>query len=121
MKSLHSEEFYKENWDRFIKEVPGVDYINLEKELARELAIFAELPAEALEILKAQKAQEIAKRCLTLVKAEMVTAQGIDRGEVSFGYTTMGQEVRARREFRTRFEFNCLQLKVFKEKYGVSI
>ena len=121
MKTLHSEEFYKENWDRFIKEVPGADYINLEKELARELAMFAELPAAALNILKTQKAQEIAKRCLTLVKNEMAVVQGLERGEVSFGYTTQGQEIRARREFVTRFEFNCLQLKVFKTKHGVSI
>lgn len=33
MKSELSKEFYLKNWDRFIEEVPGEHYRNLEKEL----------------------------------------------------------------------------------------
>lgn len=117
MKSLFSEEYYRTNWDRFIKKVPGADYVNLEAELEHAMEVFSGLPTEALEMLKKIEAEKIAEKCRSLVLKEMATIKSLENGEASLGYTTQGQEIKARGNLRTRFEFNCLQLKVFKEKY----
>ena len=120
MKAQYSEEFYRKHWDKFIKAVPGNHYINLEAELEHAMETFAGIPTEALEVLKKVEAEKIANKCKALVLNEMATIKALENGEASLGYTTRGQEIKARGDLRTRFEFNCLQLKVFKEKYGIS-
>ena len=121
MKTLFSEEYYRKNWERFIKEIPGEHYINLEAELKNRMRIYDSigLPETAIATIRKVEAQKIADTCKKLVMREMQTIKAIDNGEASFGYTTRGQEIKALGDFRTRFEFNCLQYADFKKKYEV--
>lgn len=120
MKALFSEKYYRQFWDRFLEKVPGDDYINLEDELKFEMHFYPDtLPAEALQALEKIKAKEIANRCKELCLKEMETVKALEAGKASLGYTTQSQEIHARAEFRKRFEFNCLQLRDFKEKYRI--
>lgn len=121
MKAVHSREYYQKNWDRFIQRVPGEHYINLEAELEREMRCYKEagLPESALATIEALEANKIAERADKLVRKEMATIKSVESGESGFGYTTERQEIEARAEFRTRFEFNCYQLSVFREKHGI--
>ena len=120
MKTLFSEDYYRSNWERFIKEVHGEHYINLEAELERSLEIFKELPAEAIEMLKKIEAKKIVDKATTLAKKEMTIVKALESGEATLGYTTQIQEIHARAELRQRFEFNCLQLADFRKKYGIA-
>ena len=117
MTAQYSEAYYRKYWNEFLKKVPGNDYINLEQELAHEMEIFSELPDEALTILKSIKAREIAEKCQERLTERMATVKAIENGEANLGYTTQGQEIKARGELVRRFEFNCLQLADFKKKY----
>lgn len=119
MKARFSEEYYREFWDEFLKKVPGEDYINLEAELANAMKVYAGLPETALAIICKMEAGKIAEHCMELVKKQMRRIADIDAGRASFGCTTQRQEIQLRGEFRKRFEFNCLQLKDFKAKYGL--
>lgn len=116
MKSRHSEQYYRDNWDRYIKKVPGPHYINLEEELEHNMLIFAELPKEACDMLRKIEAKKISEKAENLVRSEMATIKAIEAGEASLGYTTKGQEIQAMNEFIRRFEFNCLQLADFNKK-----
>lgn len=119
MKAVHSREFYLRNWDRFIQRVPGDEYINLEEELKREMRTFdgIGLDDQALATIERIQAQAIIERTDKKVRKQMATVKAVEAGTASFGYTTQRQEIEARAEFRTRFEFNCLQLAIFREKY----
>lgn len=117
MKAIHSEEYYRKYWNEFLAKIPGDDYRNLEAELEREMNAYVGLPEEAVHVVQKIEAGKIAKSCEDLVRLEMDICRRVDRGEASFGMMTQAQEIRARAEFRKRFEFNCLQLRDFKEKY----
>lgn len=119
MKALFSREYYAKNWDRFIRPVPGENYINLSEELSRAMKIYegAELNGQALWIIERIEARKIIDRAEALVRRQMAVLQRLEAGESSLGYTTQAQEIHARGELRTRFEFNCYQLSLFREKY----
>jgi hypothetical protein len=117
MKARLSEEYYRKNWDRFIKGSSSQDYMNLEKDLIAKMSIFQELPEKAIEILTKIKAQEIVDETTKRLYEKMAVIKQIETGNASLGYTTQLQETQARQELVTRFEFNCLQLADFKKKY----
>lgn len=121
MKATFSEEHYRRNWDRFLEKVPGEHYINLEEALEREMTVYkgAELTEEAIQVIAKLEAQKLADKCLALVMKEMKTVKDLRAGRASLGYTTERQEYKARAELVERFEFNCLQLRDFKAKYGL--
>ena len=77
----------------------------------------ADLTEDALAIVRKIEAQKIVDSCTLLVYEEMKVCKEIEAGKAGFGYTTIGQEISARGEYRKRFEFNCLQLADFKKKY----
>ena len=120
MKALYTREFYQRNWDRFIKRVPGENYINLEEELDRAMRTYkdAGIPEQALGIIEKVEAAKIIERADKLVRKQLEVLKRIETGEASLGYTTQLQEIHARAEFHQRFEFNCYQLAVFREKYN---
>ena len=120
MTALYSREYYQRNWDRFIQRVPGEDYINLGAELDRAMSIYkdAGLSKQALEVVERIESKKIIERAEKLVRKEMKTLKSIEAGKSSFGYTTQQQEIHARAEFHQRFEFNCYQLAVFRERYS---
>lgn len=121
MKALFTEDYYRNNWDKFLQRVPGEDYINLEGELNYTMGQWAAtgMVEAALPIIKKMEAKNLVERCLKLVKKEMETIKQLERGTVSFGMINKKQEIQARADFRKRFEFNCLQLADFRKAYNV--
>lgn len=121
MKPLFSEQYYMDHWDEFLKRVPGDDYINLEGELEREMRVLREsgLTDDQLKLVEPIYAKPIADRCHILVLKELKTMKAVLVGEAGFGYTTERQNIEAQYKFRTRFEFNCLQLREFKKNHNI--
>ena len=121
MKAWFSEDYYYTVWDQMLERVPGEDYRNLEAELERKLAPLQGMQISEQDMLKIKRvyAKPIADSCEALVRKEMKTWRQIEAGEASFGHITESQEYRARADFHKRFEFNCLQLRDFKRKYGL--
>ena len=117
MKAHYSEKYYRDNWERFIKQSPESDYMNLEYALEYELKIFDKSTAEKLRHIYAER---IYASAITFLKRQMVTIQELESGKASLGYTTKTQEVRELHRTIQRFEFNCLQARDFKEKYSLS-
>ena len=119
MKPLFSEEYYRQYWDRFMEPTIGEHYMNLEGDLEKEMRVYVEigLPNEAVMKIKQMKAEEIAKRCYDAIIEDKPIVQEIINKSANFGYTTQRQESNAQYRFRTRFDFNCLQLRDFKVKY----
>lgn len=120
MKSTYSEEYYRRNWERFMKKVPSEHYINLEANLNHAIEIYSELPAEAIEMIKRIEAKKLSDRCTDILTRDMEMIKKLKNKEVSLGYTTQTQEIHAEHDLVTRFEFNCLQLADFKKKYGIT-
>lgn len=122
MKPLFSREYYMKNWDRFIQRVPGDNYINMGEELERSMKPYAEagLPDDALKVIEKMEAKRIMEKADKLVRSQMATLIAVENGKASFGYTTQFQEIEARANYRKRFDFNCLQLALFREKYGTA-
>ena len=121
MKPLFSENYYRNNWSKFLQRVPGENYINLEGELERTMRQYIEngMPTEALPYVEKMEAEKLATRCLDLVKKEMETVKQVESGKASFGMTTELQEIQTRADFRKRFEFNCLQLADFRKAHNI--
>ena len=122
MKALFSEDFYYEFWDKFLEPIPGDDFINLEGEIQKTEKWLQEsgIPEIAWSVVVKQEAQKLADKCKAMVLRERQIIRDIDAGIATFGYTTRRQEIEARGDFRKRFEFNCLQLRDFRKKYGVN-
>lgn len=124
MKALFSEQYYREHWDELLKPCKkfwgrSQHCVDLESDLADYMDPYqaAGIPAPVLDVLRHQKAQCLADEMDTLVREEMRVIRDVEAGRASFGYTTYSQEYKARFEYRTRFEFNCLQLADFRRKY----
>lgn len=119
MKSVFSREFYEANWGKFMEPVVNEHYINLEDELKKEMAVYENigLTEKDINTIKKLEAQKIADKCLEMVLKDRDIVKKIQNGEASFGMTTERQEIEVRGRFVKRFEFNCLQLRKFKDKY----
>ena len=116
MKAQYSEQYYRNNWERFIKKSNDKDYMNLEYALDYKLKIFESDVAEKLRVIYAN---EIYTSAIKHLKDTMITIQDIQSGKTSLGYTTKSQEISEMRRMIQRFEFNCLQARDFKEKYSI--
>ena len=114
MKAHYSEQYYRNNWDRFIKRVPGDDYMNLESELENEIKIFDE---ETKEMIKSIYANRIYENAISKLCERCAMIDDIEMGFASLGYTNKTQEVHEMHRIIQRFEFNCIQAKDFKKKY----
>lgn len=121
MKAELSKEFYLKNWERFMEEVPGEHYRNLEKELETVMNRYkgSEILEQYWDAVKMVEAKKIADSCKALCLKDMQTIKDLEAGVSSFGMTSKVQEINRRYAFKRRFEFNCLQLAMFKEKYRV--
>lgn len=114
MKAVHSEKYYRDNYENFIKKTNDNDYMNLESELECELSIF---DANVIEKIRPIYAQKIYNKASKTLKERMTTIQDLQSGKSSLGYTTQNQEIHKMNRIVQRFEFNCLQLADFKKKY----
>lgn len=121
MKAIFSEEYYKMNWERFLVKVPGNDYFNAEGKLENRMKVYESinLDSDKLDCIRKIEAKKIAVELNALVHRELQVVKDVEAGKASFGMITASQEYKAKADFRKRFEFNCLQLKYFCEKYGV--
>ena len=125
MKAVYTKEFWQSRWDKMMERVPGDFYMNLEEDLNREVKPIEEalkennisVTDENHKTLLRLKAKGIADKAEKKCKEQMAMIQRINNGQSSLGYTTEQQEIHARAELHKRFEFNCYQLSVFKEKY----
>lgn len=119
MTTLFSENYYKTNWDRFIKPVAHSWYINLEKELTDTMGIFksTEIPQNELAKLEKYYAKKIADKNTQEIKKQMAFVKDLNTNKISLGNIYACNEREQRYDLITRFEFNCYQLKVFIENY----
>ena len=123
MKPLFSKEYYESRWDEFLQPVGTgwrEHYVNLEADLERQMAVYENLGIDekGLDVIRKMEAQKIADNCRVLVLKERDIVKRIENGESTFGLPK-AQEIRQRADFRKRFEFNCLQMRKFKEKYNL--
>lgn len=120
MNAIFSEEYYRKYWDEFLKPVPGDDFIDLEGTLKRTMERYIKngMPSKAVPYVEKMEAEKLIKACTDLVRKEKAVVEEVEAGKASFGMMTYSQETQARARYRKRFEFNCLQLRDFKEKYG---
>jgi hypothetical protein len=117
MTTLYSENYYKTNWDRFIKPVTHAWYVNLENELSHEMSIFKDLPKEAIDKLELMYAKKIIDKYTQEFKKQMALVKNLNEGKVSLGNIYACNEREQKYDLITRFEFNCYQLKVFTENH----
>lgn len=120
MKAELSREYYLKNWERFLEKVPGDQYRNLEEELETSMSRYkgVETMEKYWDAVRKVEAKKIADSCKARCLQDMQIIKRIEDGVSSFGLDKRN-EYRKRYEFKRRFEFNCLQLAMFKEKYGV--
>jgi len=126
MKAVHTREYWASRWDEMIRKVPDHQYMNLEAELARKMecideglkAAEASITAEQYEAIKRIQAQPIIEKATARCREQMAMIKRIDRGESSLGGGNEAQRIRIEADARARFEFNCYQLAVFREKYS---
>ena len=112
MKAMFSEQYYLENWERY----EAKSKINPEEELEYRLRPFADtFRAEDLEKISKVYAQNIAEKVEAELKKTMRMINDLEAGRASLGYTSQRQEVQEMANLRRMFEFNCLQLKLFKQ------
>jgi len=117
MTTLFSENYYKTNWDRFIKPVTHSWYVNLEGELSHEMSIFKDLPKEAIDKLESIYAKKIIDKYTQEFKKQMAFVKDLKANKISLGNIYECNEREQRHDLITRFEFNCYQLKVFTENH----
>ncbi len=117
MKANFTEQYYKDNFERCIKETK----IDLEADLEQSINFLdgTDLPEEAIEKVKAVYAKKIAEKFKEELIKRMQVIKNVESGNASFGYVTEAQEVKARFEYRRYFEFGCYYLAVFKKKYNI--
>ena len=120
MTTMHTREFFEKNFERFINtDKNQSDYFNLEEALDKRMAIIADagLDADSLDKTKKVFAKQIADDFRTKLNERMGDIRRLESGEASLGHTTRAQEISEMNRLVTRFEFNCYQLSLFKQKY----
>ena len=119
MKSLFPAEYYKENYERFIKPSNDRHYVNLNENLNRKIETLRKngCPENAIPIVKKIEAEKLYNEWYKILKEDMKIVKEVREGKASFGFTTYRQEYEARAKFEKRFEFNCYQLAEFKKDH----
>ena len=122
MQATFSKEYYIKYWDRFLEYTPDPNYFNLEDSMERAMRVYHEVgvPEDKMEPFIKMEAEKIRNYAYSICKKMQKTLEEVNAGKASFGFTTKTQEIRERADYTKRFEFNCLQLAVFCEKYGIN-
>lgn len=121
-KTFNTEEYYKKRWNEFLENPRGRDhhviascYMNLEAELDRYVStMHGRVTPEQIEMVRKAFAPEVAHRAYAKLKENQKVVNAFINGETS---NSWGIEFN---KYRERFEFNCLQLREFMAKYGVT-
>lgn len=119
-KTFNTEEYYRKRWNEFLADhgdasehVVASCYMNLEAELDRYTdTMIGKVPAEVIENVRRKFAPEVAHRAYAKLKENQKVVNSFINGESSWGIEF--------NKYRERFEFNCLQLREFMAKYGVT-
>lgn len=115
MKALHTENFYRKYWGEF----QSKSKMNLDRELKwRTDGMNDVLDAENLKRAMKVVAKLIADEAEAELRKTMKMVQDLEAGRSSLGYTHELQEVAEMARLRRMFEFDCLQLRDFREKWA---
>lgn len=122
MKALFSREYYEKHWDELINPVMSQYYINLEADFERDMECYKQpgIDQKLIEMIELRVASNLADKCYNMCMEHARKITALLNGSASMGYVTKIQEEKAVFEFRKRFDFNCLQLAIFKEKHGIA-
>lgn len=119
MKTAYSEEYYKKEEVRnHIK--TNREAIDLEQKLQSKMSIFnnVNFGKGQIEVLTKSYAKQIYDKARKeLIESKQLYIKVRNEGGNCLGYTNKGQELKAVRDIIETFEYNCLVLKEFKEKY----
>lgn len=118
-KTWNTEEYYMKRWDEFLNNRPDASahwiascYMNLEENLEKYVStMHGVLTPEQLEFVKRSFAPEVAAKAYAQLKENQKTVRQVINGEAHIDMEF--------NQYRERFEFNCIQLREFKKKYGV--
>ncbi len=118
-KTWNTEDYYMKRWDEFLEYCPDPSkhwiaacYMNLEAQLDSMVATMkGTLTPEQFAIVKKGIAAEVAAKAQAKLKEDHKVVKRIINGEAHIDLEF--------NEYRERFEFNCIQLREFKKKYGV--
>lgn len=121
-KTFNTEEYYKARWNEFLEDhgdpsehVIASCYMNLEAELDRYVStMHGRVTPEQIEMVRKAFAPEVAHRAYAKLKENQKVVNAFINGETS---NSWGIEFN---KYRERFEYNCLQLREFMAKYGVT-
>lgn len=113
MTTLHSEKYYRDNWNRCLES----SRVNLEEEFERNMSSYNNLPEDAVKVIRVMEAKKLIEKTEASCKDQMAMLKRILSGETSLGYTTQTQEIQAMHKLHTDFEFTCLQLADFKKTH----
>lgn len=121
MKTAYSEEYYKNEAVRS-RIRSNRRAIDLEQKLESEMSIFnnVDFGKDQIEILTkfcAKRIYDKAKR--ELVENKQLYVKVRKDGGNCLGYTNKSQEIKAVCDIIETFEYNCLILREFKEKYDL--
>lgn len=122
-KTWNTEEYYMKRWNEFLANRPDTSdlalyesYMNLEERLRKYYSTMeGVLTEEQLNHVKRSFAPEVAAKAYKELKQAQATVKQYINGEIAWG--TGG--ILNFNKYRERFEFNCIQLREFKKKYGV--
>ena len=122
MKTHYTEKYYRNEMvqDKIKKSRRAM---NLEKELERELSFidFEEFKEEEREKVKEALTKFYAKKVYDRAKEKLLEDKklylSVIKDSNCLGYTTKLQEIAAKGEIIEAFEYNCLMLRDFRNKY----
>ena len=117
MKSVYSENYYRENMDRFLKQY--AKNADLEHDLDLKMTGFDMLPEEALAVVRKMQAKKVYVAHKEWCMKRMQMIQRIESGKSSLGFTSRTQEIHELHNIRQEFEFTCLMVADFRKKYGI--
>lgn len=120
-KTLYPEEYYRQNWQRYLEKVPGDTYINMEADLGLLMKAYegANIPEKALTVVRGMEAKKVFEYAKGIVLRQRDMVNRLLAGQASLGMISKTQEIHEMHDIRTRFEFNCLQMADFKRKYNL--
>lgn len=117
-KTLFSENYYRENWNKLSEKYPENDP---DKDLATRIEVYADagIRQDAMEKIMNIEAQKVYDFHNDALKKTMNALVRILSGKASLGYTTKRQEIEKMRDLRIGFEFDCVRLADFRKKYNL--
>ena len=115
MKAMHTRDFWRNNWERYVNNRT----INPEKDLEYKTRFLegVNIPLEDKEKVIKVLAKEVYDYHRKLLVERNKMVERANKNPNCLGYTTILQEVSALRDLTMEFELDCFLLSEFKVKY----